>query len=474
MAIAPVAETLPVGALDRPVRWAHACELREPAAHLVGDELLMLTGVNLPSDPAEVDRYVGGVSAAGVTALGFGITPPVSTELPGELRRACVRQGMPLLVIPQSTPFIAVSRAIAMALSEIGHRDLRRVAEAREGLTTAAVHGVEELAAGLAERLFGWVCLVDARGRPVVAHGAPLPFPCEVSALLTRLRVGSGLRSAATQLIGGGYLVAQPVFPKAAESQLVVVGRAERFSGADRAVLAVGTALFGLVDPVSPTLGAALTGMLLSGEARARSVAMLLGAGPYRVLAGVPYRSGPAKSQAGYHWLCSYLGTPLVEVHDGPRFTAIASARTCIEDLLALREHGWLAVGGSPVEAHQLEGALAEVSVLRERAIGLRRPVLARSVGLDSAVDPSAAADFAARFLAPLRELDRGRSGEPLSDTLRSWLAHHGSWDRTATALGVHRNSVRRRVGQAQRALGVDLADPETRMELWFALRWSR
>jgi DNA-binding PucR family transcriptional regulator len=38
----------------------------------------------------------------------------------------------------------------------------------------------------------------------------------------------------------------------------------------------------------------------------------------------------------------------------------------------------------------------------------------------------------------------------------------------------VHRNSVRHRIGRVERELGVDLADPETRMELWFALRWAR
>jgi len=64
--------------------------------------------------------------------------------------------------------------------------------------------------------------------------------------------------------------------------------------------------------------------------------------------------------------------------------------------------------------------------------------------------------------------------GEPLVDTLRTWLANHGGWDRTAAALGVHRNSVRHRIARVERHLGVDLADPETRMELWFALRWSR
>ena len=71
--------------------------------------------------------------------------------------------------------------------------------------------------------------------------------------------------------------------------------------------------------------------------------------------------------------------------------------------------------------------------------------------------------------LGPLLGLDRHRDTD-LLDTLRTWLAHHGGWEPTATALGVHRNSVRHRIAQAERALGTDLADPETRMNLWFAL----
>jgi DNA-binding PucR family transcriptional regulator len=56
--------------------------------------------------------------------------------------------------------------------------------------------------------------------------------------------------------------------------------------------------------------------------------------------------------------------------------------------------------------------------------------------------------------------------------TLRTWLALHGSWDRTAVALQVHRNTVRQRIARAAALLDMDLDDPDTRMELWFALRW--
>ncbi|NED71172.1 PucR family transcriptional regulator, partial [Streptomyces sp. SID9944] len=55
--------------------------------------------------------------------------------------------------------------------------------------------------------------------------------------------------------------------------------------------------------------------------------------------------------------------------------------------------------------------------------------------------------------------------------TLRTWLSLHGSWDRTAVALAVHRNTVRQRIARCAALLAADLDDPDTRMELWFALR---
>jgi purine catabolism regulatory family protein/PucR-like helix-turn-helix protein len=476
LALEVVPETLRPGALDRPVRWAHVCELRDPAPYLLGDELLLTSGVNLPSDAAEVDRYVRGLGASGITALGFGITPPISESLPDPLRRACARHGLALLVVPRRTPFLAVSRAVAVALVESSRRDARRVAEARESLTRAATQGLDELAQRLAERLAGWVCLLDAGDRPVTEHRMPVPLPAEVGELLTRLRSGSGVRIASTELAGGEHVVAQPAYPQATSSLLVVAGRGERFGGSERAILAVGAALLGLVGRAgsgADELAASATGLLLGSTGRGDAAAALLGGGPYRVLAGVPYRRGPGKVESGYHWLRARLGSPLVLVGDGPVFTAVVASAWDTARLAGLRAHGWLVVAGSPVAAERLPGALSEVAALRERAVSLGRPVLGGSSGLASVVGPGAATSFAARTLAPLLELDRARGDEALLDTLRAWLAHHGGWDRTAAALGVHRNSVRHRIGQVERALGVDLSDPDTRMELWFALRWS-
>ncbi len=79
---------------------------------------------------------------------------------------------------------------------------------------------------------------------------------------------------------------------------------------------------------------------------------------------------------------------------------------------------------------------------------------------------PAQDADAHARaLLAPIA------ATPALTDTLRTWLSLHGSWDRTAVALSVHRNTVRQRIARCAALLEADLDDPDVRMELWFALR---
>ena len=50
--------------------------------------------------------------------------------------------------------------------------------------------------------------------------------------------------------------------------------------------------------------------------------------------------------------------------------------------------------------------------------------------------------------------------------SLASFLTHHGSWDRTATDLGVHRHTVRHRMRKVEELTGLRLDDPEDRLLL--------
>jgi purine catabolism regulator len=89
--------------------------------------------------------------------------------------------------------------------------------------------------------------------------------------------------------------------------------------------------------------------------------------------------------------------------------------------------------------------------------------------GITAMLSPDQARAFAESLLAPLIAHDLSGRGD-LVNSLGTWLSHHGQWDPSATALGVHRHTLRHRITTAGELLGRDLDSPGTRSELWLAL----
>jgi hypothetical protein len=83
--------------------------------------------------------------------------------------------------------------------------------------------------------------------------------------------------------------------------------------------------------------------------------------------------------------------------------------------------------------------------------------------------DPEALADLRAQLLAPLAGLSPA-AAERLADTLGAWLLHQGRRDRIASALFVHPQTVRYRMGQLRELYGDRLDDPSTVLALSIAL----
>lgn len=73
-------------------------------------------------------------------------------------------------------------------------------------------------------------------------------------------------------------------------------------------------------------------------------------------------------------------------------------------------------------------------------------------------------------LLSPLRQHDE-RHHDELLHSLTVWLAHHGQTSAAAAELGVHRHTLRTRVSTAENLLQRDFDNPDTRTELWAALR---
>src|SRR5207245_4620550 len=95
-------------------------------------------------------------------------------------------------------------------------------------------------------------------------------------------------------------------------------------------------------------------------------------------------------------------------------------------------------------------------------------PELGRT-GRRVAVTDERLVDYSRRHLGPLMEHDRTKKGSLVS-TLRAYL-ETGEQQQAATRLRVHPNTLRYRLDRIREISGVDLEDPETRLNLAVALR---
>ncbi|WP_369271209.1 PucR family transcriptional regulator ligand-binding domain-containing protein [Streptomyces sp. R11] len=200
----------------------------------------------------------------------------------------------------------------------------------------------------------------------------------------------------------------------------------------------------------------ALVRLLLGAEPEA--VAPLLGAERWLVVHGSP-DTQPCDPMAASA-LGAALGSPLVDLaQDVVRVLAPA-------DREPAPQPGWTLGVSAPATARDWPAADAQAARALSRARATRTPLFRHGTQRPALTDllaPDEAEAHARDLLAPLTA--------PLTETLRTWLSLHGSWDRTAVALSVHRNTVRQRIARCAALLETDLDDPDVRMELWFALR---
>ena len=102
---------------DRPITWAHVCELAEPGQWLGAGTLVMTTGIGVPSTTDEQCAYLDGMVAAGITAV---TVDPELIEVPftaAALEHA-VHIGFPVLQTAHEVPFAVVGKAVAESVQQ--------------------------------------------------------------------------------------------------------------------------------------------------------------------------------------------------------------------------------------------------------------------------------------------------------------------------------------------------------------------
>ncbi|MFD9498853.1 PucR family transcriptional regulator ligand-binding domain-containing protein [Streptomyces sp. NPDC060035] len=441
--------------------WVHTSEMADPYPYLLGGELLLSAGVLL-TDP---DTYVARLVEAGAAALGFGVAP-VHDTVPAALVEACDRHGLPLLEVPPETPFTAIARAVWRLMAEARHRELRRVTRAQQALAAAAARPdpVPAVLHQLAVQLEGRVVLLTGEGEELhVAGGRPPPE--ERAALVQLSRVVSSRRrgspASATDTLEGMQLAA---YALSGGQGLALALATRRRNPGDHTVAGIAVVLLALLT--APHQGADAAGR------SAALVRMLLGAPPQDV--------APLLSDGGALWTVVHArradGTAPDPLTAGALGTSLGSAlvdadcetvRVLLTDRReATAQTGWILGASAPSPVTALSTADIEAARALGRAEATRSPLATHRTGVGglAALIPADRAEAHARtLLAPLTE--------PLTETLRCWLSLHGSWDRTAVALKVHRNTVRQRIARCAELLDADLDDMDVRAELWLVLR---
>lgn len=490
-----VVRAMPPDGLDREVRWVAVSELEDPGRWLEGGELLLTTGLRLPDDRRASDRYVGGLVAAGVTALGLAVGIS-HDEMPGVLVRAADRAGLPLLEVPRPTPFIAVSKAVSRLLAAEEYAETGRGLAAQRELIRAALGaddgGAEAVVARLARHVDGFALHLDPSGQ--VVHARPPAAADQATELqeeISRLQPRGLLASAVVSDLDR-HVVVQPLGLRGRARGFLAVGSRRPLSPSDQAVVSLAVSLLSLAlgrddaqggaeqDLRTMALRLLVTGRpgrlpveslgwadLLAGAVRV--VAADPAADPVPVVARLADRRGGAAAAAGV-----LAGRPELVVAVVPA----ADVGGVLGDLVGGTAPVAAAAGASdPVDGPEpgvlggaLDQALRALAAARGRSDGAARALTHAELPgtpLDTLLDPAATRAWAAGVLQPLAS---AADAADLLATLRAWLARHGQVDATATDLGVHRHTVRHRLRRAESALGRSLDDPDVRADLWVAL----
>src|SRR5918995_650935 len=160
---------------QRPIRWVHMSELRDPTPWLSGGELLLTTGIQLDT-AARQREFVRLLAGSELAGLGFG-TGFDHSSMPKALVGEARKLDFPLFEVPYEMPFIAITEAAFSRLVNEQYDVLSRGIAVNERLERLVLQGggLNEIAREIAAAIRGSSVVLDARGETLAHGGRKLP-----------------------------------------------------------------------------------------------------------------------------------------------------------------------------------------------------------------------------------------------------------------------------------------------------------
>ena len=139
--------------LDTPVRWVHAAELTDVGRLLRGGELVLSTGIALPSSAAGLAEYVASLAGAGVAGIAIELGRRYLGSLPDALVAAAEGRGVPLIAFEREVAFVEITEAVHARIIDAQLAELRSAQRVHEVFTGLSVDGAppEAIVAAAAE-----------------------------------------------------------------------------------------------------------------------------------------------------------------------------------------------------------------------------------------------------------------------------------------------------------------------------------
>ncbi|MDA8436669.1 MAG: helix-turn-helix domain-containing protein [Actinomycetales bacterium] len=480
-------ELLVDGDLDREIRWVHVTELADASPYLVGDEFVLTAGV-WRGRRHSAEGFVRALHSRDVAGIGYGLLVG-DDGVPAAVRKACKEAGVPLLVVPLSTPFVAISQWFVDRLAADREQALRETLRLTADLLVAAEQPSADSALSSVARLLRRstghdVWIADDAGHLLARAGAAPDSPTRQRAALAAAHGRTEIDGWVVQPVGSGRTPAAVI--------AVAVDDTDDLQVRSR------------IDAARPVVGLVLARERAVKESERRLagevVSLVLGRQVESAAARMPYY-GLDPDGSLLPFVCAVAD----------REHALDSAERWLEDtdvsgVVALRgDELMLVVDGRPFR--DSAGAVAAASALAQRVgaiavgtgsvaddvSGLRRSLvqarqaceLGRRRGGGAVVshdltgshtlllalqDQDVLDAFRESLLAPMEDYD-AQHGSSLVATLRTFLDTGGRWQETADLLHVHVNTLRNRLERVESLTGRRLDSTPDRVDLWLALQ---
>ncbi len=480
---------------DRLIEWAHSIELVDPTPWLNGGELVMTTGLNIGrTEDAQFD-YVARLVQSRSAALAFdtGTTFP---QVPPGIVAAGDALGLPVLAVPASTPFIAITRAVIEELTKDQLRSTQRVVEQQENLARATLKGgIPATVSVLSRVISASVAVIDIDGQVLAAHGTDAVWATEnarevANAALPR----SGRRGSISKTVHDprGHCTILSVAAFGSVRAYLAIICPDPLSAPDRLLVAHTISLLS-IDLAKPAKVVDVEQRLRRNVASALiSLGSTLDVGILRYFDLDPEDEVAALNLANIgplltaemhvdECLSAQTSPYLMTQRDDQLVIVLPALRS---ETIGRELHGFLSAQlqrkvkagqGNPALLADVGRSAREASVAA-RSAGDGEYVVFAEVGASSfLLSHQTPADLAVLARTMLRNLDEydsrssSASGK-LVHTLQVFLEHNGEREAAAASLGIHRHTMRNRLTKIRELTGRNLDSAQVRADLWLAI----